>query len=192
MGGGLDLRCFKSEHVKKITVHSAVNIASDIDDIDLMWSSSGIREVIGNRGVLRTCLSFTDCGTFQSNLDGRPLDLKDDRRRVALHPHNVRFVQLYADVPHIKLKSRFHPVSGCIAGGKCFPKPTAGAFYSDAKRYISTVQNNWFLMSKWICRIEFVSELPLIPDFVRATDCLNIQMLSLLLEKKCTDSTIPT
>lgn len=108
-----------------------------------MWSSSGIQEVVGNRGVLRTCLSFADCGAFQSNLDGRPLDVKDDLRNVALHPHNVRFVQLYADVPHLKSKSRFHPVSGCVAGGKCFPKPTSDAFYSNAKRYISTIQNNY-------------------------------------------------
>lgn len=143
MSGGLDLRCFKSEHVKKITVHSAVNITSDVDDIDLMWSSSGIQEVVGNRGVLRTCLSFADCGAFQSNLDGRPLNVKDDLRNVALHPHNVRFVQLYADVPHLKPKSRFHPVSGCVAGGKRFPKPTSDAFYSNAKRYISTIQNNY-------------------------------------------------
>lgn len=148
-----------------------------------MWSSSGIQEVVGNRGVLRTCLSFADCGAFQSNLDGRPLDVKDDLRNVALHPHNVRFVQLYADVPHLKPKSRFHPVSGCVAGGKCFPKPTSDAFYSNAKRYISTIQNNFFLMTKWTCRIKFVFELTSIPMDVQATDCLSIPMLSLLLEK---------
>lgn len=39
MSGGLDLRCFKSAQVKKMTVHSPVNITSDVDDIDLMWSS---------------------------------------------------------------------------------------------------------------------------------------------------------
>lgn len=43
--------------------------------------TSGLQELIGLRCVLSTCLSLTDCGNFPSNLDGRPMDIKNGLRR---------------------------------------------------------------------------------------------------------------
>lgn len=71
---GIRLAEFGKENTEHATVHSAVNIGTDCD-IDLLWSVDGLQQTVGRRGTISTCLSFSDCGNFQSNVDGRTLDI---------------------------------------------------------------------------------------------------------------------
>ena len=179
---GINLNVFNLSEVKEVTVHSAVDIYSDT--FELMWSMSGLQGIVGNRGTLSTCLSFRDCGNFQSNLDGKMMDICKDLKEVC---HNtsgdIRFMQLYVDVPHRKPNSRFHPVSGCIAGGLVFHKETYSAFKGDAGRYISTLQSNFCLLEKSSCRLEVVHTVKEVKDVIHATDFINMQNVFSLLKK---------
>ncbi len=113
MTGGLGLEDFDRESVRRVTVHAAVDISSE--GVDVLWSMYGLQAIVGNRGVLSSCLSLSDSGNFQSNLDGRLIDISPCVRSLCnCRPDKVRFVQFYADVPHRKPKARFHPVSGCV------------------------------------------------------------------------------
>lgn len=183
MSNGLSLKEFGRDNIRKLTVHSAVNISSELD-IDLFWSMGGLQSIVGSRGVLSTCLSFKDCGNFQSNLDGRLLDISHELRSICRQPDKLRFVQLYEDVPHKMPKTRFHPVSGLIAGGICFSKPTSDAFSKDAIHYISTLESNILATVRGTCRLEFVSELCVIPDVVDASYCIDLDQLEKVLSKK--------
>lgn len=184
MTNGLSLSEFNQDIFEKVTVHAAVDIASNITGIDLFWSMSGLQEVVGNRGSLGTCLSFTDCGNFQSNLDGRALDIKPALRQICRYPSQLKCVQVYADLPHRKPTSRFHPVSGMIIGGMCFARPTVDAFRRDAASFLSTLESNWSLMRKSSCRFEMVTELNVTGNIVHATDCIDVSKLVSLLQEK--------
>lgn len=185
MTGGLSLTEFDREAIERVTVHAAVDISdSSNTGIDLCWSMSGLQDVVGKRGTLCTCLSFTDCGNFQSNLDGKLADIEPELRRICHCPDKLRFVQLYADIPHLKPKTRFHPISGYVVGGLCFSNPVACAFERDSERYLSTLESNWTLVRKSSCRMEFVIELETIPDVVHATDCIDTSRVSALLSER--------
>ena len=180
---GLSLDFFLSEEIKSVTVHVGTDISS-VYDIDLFWSVVRIQSLIGSRGILSSCLSFSDCGNFQSNLDGRKIDVKPELMNICKHPHLLRFVQLYADVPHRDPKTRFHPVSGCIAGGLAFAQASVDAFVCDAERYLSALNSNWILMCQSTCRIEFVIELHTVTDLIVPSDCISVYGLKRLLEEK--------
>ncbi|XP_062597385.1 uncharacterized protein LOC134258817, partial [Saccostrea cucullata] len=179
---GLSLSDFFTELILRTTIHVAGNILSDSEDVDLLWSTVGLEQVIGHRGTLSSCLSFTDCGNYQSNLDGRAMDVKDCLMKICRFPQDVQFVQLYADIPHRQPNGRYHPVSGCIVGGMCFPRSTAEAFLRDAEHYISTLQSNWTLLRKSACRIEFVVSQDSVADHLHALDFIDITNLEFLLE----------
>lgn len=87
--------------------------------------------------MLSTCASFSDCANYQSNLDERAIDISMDLRKVRYQPEKLLFVQLYADIAHRRLKTRFHPVSGIIGGGMVFHQLTSAGFKKDAAHYIS-------------------------------------------------------
>lgn len=182
MRGGLSLKKFKTNEVRRVTVHSAIDVSSE--DMDLLWSRSGLQSVVGERGVLSTCLTFSDCANFQSNLDGRAIDVSKDIRTICHHPDKLRFVQFYSDIAHRRPTTRFHPVSGYIAGGMAFHKLTSAAFKKDAAEYLSCLQNNFRLMTRSTCRLECVTELIEVKDVVMASDCLNIHQVYDLLESK--------
>ncbi|MES9905330.1 MAG: hypothetical protein ABW168_21975 [Sedimenticola sp.] len=184
MRDGLSLKMFKPEYTKKVTVHAAIDISSSVQSIHLLWSMAGIQQVVGLKGTLSTCLSLTDCGNFQSNLNGKALDVQPELLQVCVHPEKVLFVQLYADVPHLRPKTRFHPVSGIIAGGLCFPWKTSGAFGRDAEKYISSMDHNFLLLRKSSCRLEVVAEVTEVSDRVQATDVIVVTRVDELLEKK--------
>ena len=87
---GVSLNHFKTEYIKRMTIHCAVDISSD--EMDLMWSRAGIQEIIGERGVLNSCLSFRDCVCYQSNLDGKLMDISQALRQIVYHPEKITFV----------------------------------------------------------------------------------------------------
>ena len=179
----LSLEGFLIDEIRSVTVHVGTDISS-VYDIDLFWSMSGIQSLIGSRGVLSTCLSFSDCGNFQSNLDGRMMDVKPGLFGLCKKPQLLRFVQLYADLPHGDPNTRFHPVSGSIAGGLAFAKQTVDAFNRDADRYLSALNSNWMLMCKSTCKIEFFLELNTIMDLILPSDYIRTERLAILLEEK--------
>ena len=176
--GGVSLTNFKTELIEKMTIHCAVDISSD--EMELMWSRAGVQDIVGERGVLHSCLSFRDCVCYQSNIDGKLMDISPNLRQIVQQPDRFRFVQLYVDSPHRRPHTRFNPVSGTIAGGMVYPKPTADAFERDAKKYISTLDSNFRLMTNASCRLEFVCEVKT-KDTVLATDCLYMEKLRCLL-----------
>lgn len=111
------------------------------------------------------------------------MDIKNGLRKVCRFPDQLRFVQLYAVIPHRQPNCRFHPVSACIGGGMCFPRPTAEAFLRDAEHYISTLESNWVLMRKSACRLEFVVEQnTALSDNLHALDFFDLINLEQLLE----------
>jgi len=178
---GISLVDFRMEDLKRVTVHCAADISSDV--MDLMWSRAGVQDIVGERGVLNSCLSFRDCVCFQSNLDSKVMDISKDLRQVVNQPEKLQFVQLYVDTPHRRPNTRFHPVSGCIAGGMVFPKRTADAFLRDANSYISTVESNFGLIQSASCRIEFVCEIEA-KNHIQAIDCLCLDNLRRLLRTR--------
>lgn len=183
MTNGLDLKSFHREGISNITVHAGIDISCDCG-VDLMWSMSGIQEVVGCRGSISTCLSLNDCGNYQSNLDGKQIDLSRDLLDICRFPAQVRFFQMYADVPHCKPSCRVHPVSGLIAGGMIFPKPTEAAFSRDSLAYISMLDSNWSLMTESSCRLEVVSVVDSPSDVIFAADVLNLEKVKELIQKK--------
>ncbi|CAG2241800.1 unnamed protein product [Mytilus edulis] len=96
------------------TIHAAVTLSSPILNQNLFWSRSGIQDIIGDRGTLYSSLSFRSCCNFQTNLDGRSIDISGDLRQLCTCPETLRFLQMYADLPHMS-SSSIHPVFGCIA-----------------------------------------------------------------------------
>lgn len=78
-----------------VTVHAAVTISSRVLDQHLFWSRFGIQDLIGERGILYSALSFTSCCNFQTNLDGRCNDISHVLRRLCRIPNNLRFLQFY-------------------------------------------------------------------------------------------------
>ncbi|WAR18178.1 hypothetical protein MAR_000016 [Mya arenaria] len=180
--GGVSLRDFEEADVSLVTVHSAMNLLSD--EMELFWSACGIQAVVGSRGMLYTCASFTDCVNYRSNLDGRALDISGELRSVCFHGDKLRFVQLYADLPHRRPRVRYHPVSGCIVGGMVYPKQTSVAFKRDASRYLSALESNLYLMKRGTCRLECVTELDEWKEEVKASDCLNVDKVLGLLTRQ--------
>jgi hypothetical protein len=183
MTSGLSLSDFNLNFLTRTTLHVAVDISTD-GDVDLLWSTAGLQEIIGLRGTLTTCLSFADCGNFQSNLDGRAMDIKNMLRNCCVFPDQVQFIQLYADLPHRRPSCRYHPVSACIVGGMCFPRSTADALHKDADHYVSTLESNFMLMRNSSCRLEFVlSQDTLSSNHLYSQDFFVLKNLEELLEK---------
>ena len=183
ISGDFSLSAFGRNNIVSASIHAAVNIACDTN-IDLLWSSDGVQQVVGSRGTVSTCLSFGDCVNYQSNLDGRLVDISSELRNVCVYRNSVRFVQMYADIPHCLPNSRYHPVSGGIALGVCAPVQTAQAYSRDAERYITTMEGNLIGTKNAKCRLEFVFELPSIPNVLEAQNFFEVKQLRKLLETR--------
>ena len=82
--------------------------------IKLFWSKQGLEAIVRGRGTLITAYSFSKCGNYQSNLDGKLLRISPGLRSVCRQHESLIFVQLYADTPHVYPLCRFHPVSAGI------------------------------------------------------------------------------
>ena len=132
--------------------------------------------------ALITAYSFSECGNYQSNLDGKVLHISPDLRSVCTDPGSLNFVQLYADTPHVYPRCRFHPVSAAVFLIDGLMKQRAQVD-QDAVSYMQTVRNNFEQLSGIDCRLEFVLALSDIPDCVRAETLVDENKLRLLLEK---------
>lgn len=114
-------------HVLRASVHSACEVSSSNESVNLFWSRLGIQEVVGYRGNTHTALSIRETLNFQSNLDGRGMDVSPELMNICKYPQKSTFLQLYANTPHTKLLTwRSHPASGEIVScGIMHPKTTA-------------------------------------------------------------------
>ena len=111
--GRVDLNeTFDAEGIDFVSVHCAVELTSS--EAHLLWAREGIYEVVGERGKAFHALSITEAINYQSNLDGRPMDIHADLRNVCRHPAQLTFIQLYADTPHARPELAPHPVSGKV------------------------------------------------------------------------------
>lgn len=100
--------------VLSLTTNIAVTFKSIDKKIHLFWSRDGIQELIGFCGSLLPARFFRDICNFQTNLDGCPTDISDELKNLCIHPSNLRFLQLYADSPHMHCSAK-HSISCIIA-----------------------------------------------------------------------------
>ena len=152
---------FHLEHINRMTIHVACNVTST-SEVDLLWSRAGIQKVIGTRGSVTPCLSLQECGNFQSNLDGRAVDISPQLRAVSTYPERLTFIQLYADLPHLRMPQgcRTHPVSGTICCGGILHNKTTEAMERNTMDYIATMMSNFINMTTSRCRLEMVIHIP--------------------------------
>lgn len=66
-----------------ISGHVACTLSSSIIETNLLWSRSGLLEIIGRRGTMSGALSFRDCANYQSNLDGLNPDIPIKVKRLS-------------------------------------------------------------------------------------------------------------
>lgn len=99
--GHLDLAALvDTSGIQHVSVHATCSLVPSISSIDrrmhILWSRVGLEEVVDGRGCLYLCLSFDQCANYQSNLDGRPLDVvcRGEESRGSLN-----FIQVYGDSP---------------------------------------------------------------------------------------------
>ena len=184
----LNLPIARQASVKKITTHIAVSVSAKAPTpkveypIELFWSKQGLEAIVGGRGNLITAYSFSECGNYQSNLDGKLLRISPDLRSVCTHQEGFQFVQLYADTPHIYPHCRFHPVSAGIFLIDGIMKQRTQVD-KDAVSYIQEIRNNFEQLSGIECRLEFVVELSDVPHSISSETLISEEKLRLLFEK---------
>lgn len=65
-----------------ISIHAAITISSKLFNQHLLWSRFGLQEVVGERGTFTTALTLSSCANFQTNLDGRVIDITQELRNI--------------------------------------------------------------------------------------------------------------
>ncbi|CAJ1054189.1 hypothetical protein AMEX_G23801 [Xyrichtys novacula] len=91
------------DHIRSLSVHAACSIWHVDTDVDLMWSRWGINKLAGSRENVFSNLSIHEKANFQSNLDGRPMDVNHklwSLFKVGNVSPRLNFLQLYCDSPH--------------------------------------------------------------------------------------------
>lgn len=138
----VDLRdlCHSMDHIKSVSVHVACSMTHEDEEVDLMWSRWGINNLAGRRGNVFTNLSIHEAANFQSNLDGRSMDVERQLWsifKLGEQSPTLNFLQLYCDSPHNPQIPFFrHPVSGLLVCCGLLHKETNKAMLTRAKRYL--------------------------------------------------------
>ena len=125
------------------SLHIAVTLSGTYD-IGYLWSRQGLHRIVGERGCLSSCLSFSEAANFKLDLDGRLLDISRHLRDVL------------ACTLHITTCPRSHPVSRSIINCGLFNKQCLERFESEALNYLSTCRNNFSSLRTLTCRLKFV------------------------------------
>lgn len=179
----VDLPVRDEAAVKDICVHAGHRIYSEV--VDLFWAREGVREVTGGGNcIISSAYSFSECANMQSALNTSRMTINVDLRNVCTLPHSIRFVQLYSDTPHRYPKTRIHPVSGSVLmlDGTLTVEAQKN-LYVDASTYLSEIQNNFFQVSRGVCRLEFVVSIGKRSGAVRGSEFISVPHLQQLLEK---------
>lgn len=173
----ISLEYFESALIRNMSVHIGCTI-SGRRGIQILWSRTGIQRVTGSRGTMLSCLTFFEACNWQSNLDGRALDIPNSLVRLC-SDGQVRFIQFYGDTPHRRHGGKPYPVSGYIVSGGLFPPQMLKSFSEDSERFINTVSENAALLQDLRCRVEIVSWFDCVPE--NMTSILNITALQQLI-----------
>lgn len=139
-----------------ISIHAAITISSKLFDQHLLWSRFGLQEVVGERGTFTTALTLSSCANFQTNLDGRVIDITQELRKICKTPHVLNFVQFYADTPHLS-SSYIHPIFGCIVTTGILHKEILKSMERKSKEYLDICEENCLKLVKVNARVEIVA-----------------------------------
>ncbi|XP_029281300.1 uncharacterized protein LOC115003588 [Cottoperca gobio] len=102
-------------HITSMSVHAACNIKAKDQNVAMLWSRSGLQDLVGVRGSLFTAMGMHEAVNFQTCTDHRMMDISRELRQLCV-PASIIFLQLYVDSPHLHIRNPFkHPVSGVIA-----------------------------------------------------------------------------
>lgn len=177
---------FARESIVDMSVHSAVNITCK--DMLLFWSRGGLQRLVGRRGTFYSAMSFCEAANFQSNVNGSAMDVKEDLRTIAAYVEGLRFVQLYADLPHRwPFAIGGHPVSGCIATMGLLHPATRGRLRREAAAFINVMRDNAVkIESPSAARIEIVTAIPgnmVDNESVSARDFFNVEQIRHMLDR---------
>ena len=178
-----DINDFDKDNVTDESLHIAVTLSGTYD-IGYLWSRQGLQRIVGERGCISSCLSFSEAANFQSNLDGRLLDISRHLRDVIRLPCSIRFVQFYGDTPHINPSTRSHPVSGSIVNCGLLNKQCLERFEREALNYICTCRDNFSSLRTLTCRLEFVLVPTQVTSNIDPCSYIDGDHLSRLLEKE--------
>lgn len=145
------------ENTTAVSVHVACTLsAKPGSGVHVLWSSSGLEGWIGDRGEMFPALSVSEAANYQSNLDGRPMDIGRDLLGFVMGGQvvagNLTFLQLYTNSPHTHLPRVYkHPVSGCVATCGMLHQNLDTAMYARAAEYINHMEDT---------RLKFSSNCP--------------------------------
>ena len=169
--------------VRDVCVHAGHRISSDF--LDLFWSREGVKEVSSSSNcVISSAYSLFECANLQSALTRSKLNISAELRDVCTSPQNIRFVQLYNDLPHRYPKARVHPVSASVIMLEGMLTDVAQRnLYSDASGYLSEIQNNFFQIGRGVCRLEFVLCIGKRASAVNGAEFIRVDRLTELLKK---------
>ncbi|CAC5401996.1 unnamed protein product [Mytilus coruscus] len=169
--------------IRKTTVHVGVTISLS-NDLQLLWARHGLQQVIGDRGTLYSCCSFSDIVNFQSNTDGRNTDVSADVLNVCAIPNQVPFVQFYGDIPNCRPHLNvYHSVSEIVVCGDVINKATREAIKRAIEPFIFSFDQNVNLLRDLRCRMEFVVEVPPGPHVIAPDMYVSLPNMKRLLQK---------
>lgn len=157
-----DYKYFPFEIIRNVSIHIGCTVAG-LNGFQILWSRVGLQSVTGTRGTMLPCLSFFEACNWQSNLDGRPLDVTTSLTSLCAQG-TLRFIQFYGDTPHRHYEGRHYPISGSIISAGLFPPAMTRAFNNDSECVISTVTDNCDLLRDLRCRVEIVACFNTVPD----------------------------
>ncbi|KAK6177833.1 hypothetical protein SNE40_005188 [Patella caerulea] len=183
--GTYDLgRIFDMSLIRSQTLHVAATFALCYD-LGMLWSRDGIQRLVGSRGCLLSVLSFKEAGNFQTNLDGRSLDVSPVARNLVCLPDEIRFVQFYGDVAHNYPSTVMHPVSGSIVTAGMLHLTSRKNLERDAMKYIAVCKDNILLQGPDLkSRLEFVVAPENILEVIEPSELFDRQNISDLLARE--------
>ncbi|KAG9262089.1 hypothetical protein AMEX_G23801 [Astyanax mexicanus] len=171
-----------------ISVHSACDISSANGAVHHFWSRYALQDLVGTPGTLFSALSLREAVNFQSNLDGRQMDIDAHLRAVATYPRDITFIQLYADTPHTRLpNTRLHPITGDIVCCGLLHPNTTQSMYNHSVTYLRHMEELTVKLQKpSVARIETVTLITpeQVPALFRAEDFFCMVSLKQLIQTR--------
>lgn len=175
---------FDVRTIDRISIHSAVTIDGSYLGLNLLWAKNGVQQLIGNRGTIWKSLTFSESCNFQSNLDGKHLDISGVMRKLSNDPSCLQFIQFYADTCHSRPKGKYHPVSGSICCCGILHPNSEDALTRSAREYLMMMhENSDKIVFPIRARVEIVTLTDVVPMIIDPTRYFNTDQLSFILRR---------
>lgn len=174
--------------VSCISIHAACDIGSRQDIIHHFWSKYALQQLVGRCGKIFSAFSLREAVNFQSNMDGKAMDVHRDLKSIASFPDQINFLQLYADTPHNRQDAwHSHPVSGEIVCCGLMHHKTNAAMSSRSKVYLQHMADHLYKMEGIVtARVEIV--MLVTPNQIQGTisggEFLHVERLKKLVEQQ--------